>query len=156
MMYYILSSTFLKNWTSQNQTMKFMTKNCLWLYDALNNDDLNLKNPCFWYKCWLITRTCSTSWSQSSWHINKHDELNICLDSISRSCINSAIKVKNLTHWHDNHKICLQTSLMNKSQINYEFCCHLNDLRKYNLFSLILNLTKTNLKSTNKIWILMN
>ena len=156
MMYYVLLSTSLENWTSQNQTMRSTTKNYSWLYNALNNDDLNSKNSHFRYKCWLITRTCSTSWSQSSWHINKHDGLNICLNLISRSCTDSAIKIKNSTHWHDDHKICLWTSLMNELQTDYKFCCHLNDLRKYDLFSLILNLTKMNLKLTNEIWILMN
>ena len=156
MMYYVLLSTSFRNWTSQNQTMRSMTKNCLWLYNALNNDDLNSKNLCFWYKCWLITRICSTSWPWSSWHTDKHDELNICLDLISRSCTDPAIKVKNPMCWHDNHKICLWTPLTNESQTDYKFCCYLNDLRKYDLFSLTLNLTKMNLKLTNEIWILMN
>ena len=156
MMYYVLSSTSLRNWTSQNWTMRSTTKNCSQLYDALNNDDLNLKNLCFWYKCWSITRICSTSWSQSSWHTDKHDELNICHDLISRSCTDLTVKIKNLMCWHDDHKICLQTSLMNELQTDYKFCCHLNDLRKYDLFSLTLNLTKMNPKLTNEIWILMN
>ena len=41
-----------------------MIKNCLWLYDALNNDDLNLKN--------LISDT-NTDWSQEFAVLHDHE-----------------------------------------------------------------------------------
>ena len=44
---------------------------------------------------------------------------------------------------------------MNKLWTDFEFCYFWNDLKKYNLFSWIMNSMKRKLKLINKIWILI-
>ena len=45
--------------------------------------------------------------------------------------------------------------IMNKLQINFEFCYFQNNLKKYDLFLQIMNSMKRKLKLINKIWILI-